>query len=297
MTYRNGEKDLPLTTREVTIAIKGKPPLQKTLYYAGRRPLLNDVFPELQMDVSIDWAGFESKGHFSGFLALNRARNHAEFSAAAERIHMSPQNMVYADAAGNIAYRTVGTLLDRVAGSGNFPQPAQERAANWGGLLDPGLNPAALNPPEGFIASANNRVVRDFPYEMNGTFAPRFRYERIAQMLRAADGIDVKASMQMQNDTHSVLALRMIPVMEQLIRVPAGSPAETALNRVTAWDGDIRPELPEPSIYNTWLTRFMYQTFKDELGAELAASYVGERYIVLERFLELLQTREFVFRR
>jgi penicillin amidase len=82
----------------------------------------------------------------------------------------------------------------------------------------------------------------------------------------------------------------MIPVMQQLIRVPAGSPAESALKRVTSWDGDIRPELVEPSIYNTWLIRFMYQTFKDELGEELAASYVSERYIVLERFLELMRT-------
>ena len=78
--------------------------------------------------------------------------------------------------------------------------------------------------------------------------------------------------------------------MKRLIDVPADSLAEKACNRVLSWDGDIRPELPEPSIYNTWLMRFMYQTFKDELGTELAESYIGERYIVLERFLELLQT-------
>jgi penicillin amidase len=294
-TYRRGAKVLPLTAKEATFAVKGKPPVKKTLYYAGRRPLLNEAFPGLQADISIDWAQFDNEGHFSGFLALNRSRNHREFSAAVKGIHMSPQNMLYADAAGTIAYRTIGTLLNRVPGSGNFPQPVTERAVNWDAILDPELNPATLNPSEGFIASANNRVVRDFPFDMNGTFAPRYRYDRIAQMLRAENNCDVHTAMQMQNDTRSVLALKMIPIMRRLIRTPENSLAEEALRRVAAWDGDMRPELPEPSVYNTWLIRFMYQTFKDELGEELAASYIGERYIVLERFLELLEDRSSFF--
>jgi penicillin amidase len=202
---------------------------------------------------------------------------------------MSPQNMVYADTAGTIAYRTIGTLLNRVPGTGNFPQPTMERSANWDAILDPELNPATLNPSEGFIASANNRVVRDFSFEMNGTFAPRFRYQRIAQMLRAENDYDVHTTMQMQNDTRSVLALKMIPIMRRLIRAPQNSRADEALQQTAAWDGDMRPERPEPSVYNTWLIRFMYQTFNDELGDELAAAYVGERYMVLERFLELLR--------
>jgi penicillin amidase len=294
-TYLRNGKELPLTAKEATFAIKGKPPLRKTLYYAGRRPLLNEVFPDLEADISIDWAGFESEGHFSGFLALNRSRSHKEFDAAVKRIQMSPQNMVCADSAGTIAYRTIGTLLNRIPGSGNFPQSTVERAANWNAILDPELNPASLNPPEGFIASANNRVVRDFPFDMNGTFAPRFRYERIAQMLRAENANDVHTTMQMQNDTRSELALKMIPIMKRLIRTRKNARAEQALQQVAAWNGDMRPELPEPSVYNTWLIRFMYQTFKDELGEELAASYVGERYIVLERFLALLRDQSSFF--
>ena len=175
-TFLAGGRHLPLGAKKIEIAVKGRPPVSKTLYYAGRRPLLNEVFPELGVDVSIDWAGFDSEGFLSGFLALNRARSHAEFIAAVDRIHMSPQNVVYADDSGDIAYRTVGTLPKRIPGSGNFPQPASERASNWEGLLAPGLNPAVLNPPAGFIASANNRVLNDYPHDMNATFAPRFRY-------------------------------------------------------------------------------------------------------------------------
>jgi len=294
-TFRQDGRELPLTAKEATFAVKGGPPVRRTLYYAGRRPLLNEVFPDLGVDVSIDWAGFDYKGFFSGFLALNRVRNHAEFISAVDRIHMSPQNMVFASAGGDIAYRTIGSLLDRTPGSGNFPQPAADRGANWTGLLDPSLNPATRNPAVGLIASANNRVIRDYPYEMNATFAPQYRYERIVEMLKAKDGLDVAYTVQMQNDTRSVLARRMIPLMRRLVRAPADPQAQDALHRVTTWDGDIRPELPEPAIYNTWLVRFMYQTFQDELGETLAADFVAERYIVLERFLQLLQDESAFF--
>ena len=288
-TFLSEGRQLPLKAREVEIAVKNAPPVRKTLYYAGRRPLLTEVFPDLKADISIDWAGYDSKGFLSGFLDLNRVHTHTEFLEAVDRIHMSPQNMVYADTGGNIAYRTIGTLLNRIQGTGNIPQPASQRAANWDELLDPGLSPAALNPPEGFIASANNRVVKQFPYDMNATFAPRFRYERIAEMLRDSTGIDLQTSKKMQNDTHSVLARRMTVIMKELIQPPDDPKAQAALELVTAWNGDVRADLSEPSIFNTWLMRFMYQTFKDELGEELAAAYVGERYLVLERFLDLLK--------
>ena len=114
-------------------------------------------------------------------------------------------------------------------------------------------------------------------------------------MLREKKDIGADYSMRMQSDTVSVLARRMVPVMKRLIRMPDDPLEKQALQLVTAWNGDVRAELAEPSIYNTWLMRFMYQTFKDELGEELAADYVGERYLVLERFLDLLQGEDAFF--
>jgi penicillin amidase len=287
-TYLLSGSEHPLKSKTVEIKVKGRDPIQKTFYYAGRRPLLNEVFTDLEEVVSIDWAGFGGMG-ISGFFELNRARNHSEFMAAANNIFISPQNMVYADVEGNIAYRTVGSLVKRKPGTGNFPQQGSAVEANWDSLLDPNMNPSLLNPKRGYIITANNRVVSDFIIDMNGTYAPRYRYEAIERMLAPKNSIDVAFTKKMQTNTTSVLSEKLIPLMKTSIRVNDDPKAQKALELVLAWNGDLQTDLPAPAIYNTWLVRFMYQTFVDELGDELAAKYVGQRYISLERFFALLE--------
>jgi penicillin amidase len=291
---RNGA-EVPLRAKTVTIKVKGKPAVEKTLYYAGRRPLLAGLIPGLTEAVSLDWAGFDDTRYIAGFLGLNRAKSYAELIAAVDRIHMSPQNMVYAERQGNIGYRTIGTLVDRRPGSGNFPPDANKTDTNWQGLLEPGRYPALLNPPQGFIATANNLVARDFPVDMNPTVAPRYRWERIAAMATARDKIDPAYIRQMQLDTTSELAKALHPRMLALIRAGSDPRAQSALDRIVRWDGKVAADDPAPAIYNTWLLRFMVQTFSDELGPELAAAYVGQRYISLERFLSLLDQNSAFF--
>jgi penicillin amidase len=287
-TYLLNGSERPLKSKTVEIQIKGKDPIQKTLYYAGRRPLLNEIFTDLKEVVSVDWAGFDGMG-IGGFFELNRARNHSEFMAAANNIFISPQNMVYADVKGNIAYRTVGSLVKRKRGTGNFPQQGNAVEANWDGLLNPDMNPATINPERNYIITANNKVVGDFLIDMNGTYAPRYRYDAIERMLTPNNSIDVAYIKKMQTDINSVLAKKILPLMKKLIRVNNDSDAQKALDLVLSWDGNLQTDLAAPAIYNTWLVRFMYQTFVDELGDELATKYVGQRYISLERFLTLLK--------
>ncbi len=293
-TYLLNGAERPLRSKTVEIKIKGREPIQKTFYYAGRRPLLNEVFTDLEEVISVDWAGFNGMG-ISGFFELNRARNHDEFKAAAKKIFISPQNMVYADVNGNIAYRTVGSLVKRKPGTGNFPQQASSVEANWDGLLDPNMNPSSLNPQKDYIITANNKVIGDYPVDMNGTYAPRYRYEAIERMLAPNASIDVAYIKKMQTDTNSVLSKKLIPMMKKSIRVADDPKAIEALELVLAWDGNLQTDLSAPAIYNTWLVRFMYQTFVDELGDELATKYVGQRYISLERFFSLLEQNSSFF--
>jgi penicillin amidase len=202
---------------------------------------------------------------------------------------MSPQNMVYADAHGDVAYRTIGMLVKRQPGTGNFPNDGRRVRRNWSGPVAAAENPSILNSDRGFIITANNRVCADFPYDMNGTFAPRYRYEAIERMLAGKTDIDMAYAERMQCDTRSVLAARMIPLVEKYVPGDGSPLARQARDMLLQWDGDVRVDRPEPSIYNTWLLRFMYQTYVDELGEELAEAYVSQRYVSLERFLMLLE--------
>ena len=81
-TFRYQGRDIPLGKREEFFHVKGQDPVKKTLYYAGRKPILNDVFTELDFTVSLDWAGFDGIS-VEGFFHINRAKDYDTFLAGA----------------------------------------------------------------------------------------------------------------------------------------------------------------------------------------------------------------------
>ena len=286
-TFRHGGRDIPLGKKEEIFHVKGQDPVKKTLYYAGRKPILNDVFTDIDLTLSLDWVGFDGI-NVEGFFHINRAKDYESFLEGARQIRMTPQNMVYADRYGNIAYRVVGSLPNRLKGTGNLPQDGEAVQANWNGNVPDDAYPSIKNPERGYIITANNKVVRDYDYEMNAVFAPAYRYENIAAMIRDKSGMDVDYMKQVQTDTRTVLAEKVIPILKEHVRPGDDPRIERALTLVMNWDGCNRKDSVAAALYNTFLVRFMYQTLKDEIGEETARQYIAERYISMERFFKLL---------
>jgi len=287
-TYRHRGNDIALSAKEHVFQIKKKGTVTKTIYYAGVKPVLSEVFKDLGFDVSLDWTGFDYF-NIDGFFMINAAKNYAEFMEGAKNIRMSPQNLVYADDKGNIAYRVIGSLPVREKGTGNIIQDGERTARNWKGNIPDDKYPLVKNPPRGFIATANNKNVKDYPFELNATYAPSYRYENIARMLRDKNGIDVDYAKKMQTDTHTVLSRRIIAIVKKHVKVDAKNALnKKAYDMLLAWDGNSAIDSAASSIYNTFYVRFAWQTIADELGPELAKEYIVERYISMERFLEMV---------
>jgi penicillin G amidase len=294
-TYRFNGEDRPLVEKTVRIGIKGRDPVTRSIYYAGDKPVLTEVFKDLGFDVSLDWAGFDSLD-FSGFSQMNAATNYAAFMEGARRVRISPQNLSYADDQGNIAFRVIGSLPLRTRATGNFITNGETIARNWDGNVPDDEYPLLKNPDRGFVISANNKVAHDYPHAFNGTYAPGYRYENIARMLRGKSDIDVAHMQQVQTDTRSVLALKMADVVRRHVTVGADQhQLKKAYDLMLEWDGDNRIDSPAASIYNTFYVRFAFHTFADELGDALAAEYVGERYISMERFLQMAENDDAFF--
>ena len=138
-------------------------------------------------------------------------------------------------------------------------------------------------------------MLKDSAPEMNATFAPGYRYENVAAMIRDKDGIDVDYMKRVQTDTKTVLAAKVISIIQKYIRIANDPKAAKALELVLTWDGNNRQDDPAPAIYNTFLVRFMYHTLKDEIGEDTAQQYIAERYISMERFFELLKNKSDFF--
>jgi penicillin amidase len=93
----------------------------------------------------------------------------------------------------------------------------------------------------------------------------------------------------MQADSQTLLFQKVLPIIKRYVNPGNDELSRKALEIVTRWDGVVSPDSVAASIYNTFLVRFMFQTFVDELGKDLAAEYVSERYISLERFFLLIE--------
>lgn len=292
-TYLRNGTLRKLTVREETFKVKGQEPVTKKIYYAGRRPLMNDVFTDIKADISLDWTGFDSVS-VSGFFDIKRARSHRGVITGAAKVKMSPQNMVFADRHGTIGYRVIGSLPMRKEGTGNLPADGTKVSGNWKGFIPDSMYPMFLNPSRGYIITANNRVMPNYRYYLNPTYDPGYRYENIAAMLRDHNAVDVEYVKKMQTDTHTVLARKVIPMIEKYVQTN-NEKAARALQILRGWDTNVTKDSVAASIYNTFLVRFMYHTFVDEIGKELTETYIGERYISMNRFFKLVDENSIFF--
>jgi penicillin amidase len=130
---------------------------------------------------------------------------------------------------------------------------------------------------------------------VNPVFAPGYRYENIAVMLRDNDNIDVEYVKKVQTDTHTVLAKKLLPIIKEYVTVGDNERMKKAYDIVLQWNGENRKDAIAPSIYNTFYVRFFYQTLQDEIGPELVIEFIGERYISMERFFDLVKKKSGFF--
>ena len=79
------------------------------------------------------------------------------FREALRDFHSPQQNIVYADAAGNVGFLAPGRVPLRRAGDGTAPVEGWSGSFDWVGELAFEDLPQALNPAQGPIVSGNNR--------------------------------------------------------------------------------------------------------------------------------------------
>ncbi len=146
-------------------------------------------------------------------------------------------NFVLADRAGNIACQMSGLTPKRREGiSGFVPLPGWKPENDWQGFVRPEDLPRVKNPPEGFVASANedlNRYGRSAP--SNLPMGP-YRAERIRELLAARDDFTVEDMCTMQFDVYSRQAQAFMGLLKPLL------PRTAAADILRTWDCNYTPE-------------------------------------------------------
>ena len=206
----NGQwTDLQVVPEE--IKVKGE---EKPIDWAARAtrhgPLISDVTDERGHALALRWPALDpGDTTMNAFLAINYARNWDDFTAAMRDYIGPSQNFVFADRAGNIGYFGPGRIPVRAKGDGTTPVPGWTDEYAWTGWIPFEQLPHAYNPADGYVVTANNKVVPDdYPYFITTDWAPPYRAKRIVELLTAKNGLTPDDYARIQGDQASAQAAR-----------------------------------------------------------------------------------------
>jgi penicillin amidase len=258
-----------------TIKVKGQKDENLRIRISRHGPVISDVLPAaLQATprghvMAMAWTALaEDDLTLQAGLKLMRADDWQGFLAGAREFHTPQQNIVYADAQGNIGFVAAGRVPVRKPANdlkGLAPAPGWDARYDWTGYIPFDELPRAFNPATQAIVTANHKVVGPgYAHHITFEWQPPFRADRISELLKTQELHSVRSFAAMQMDAVSVPAQLLL---ENLLSVNTPTAeASAALRLLGAWDGTMAADRPEPLIFVAWWRELASAVYADELG-------------------------------
>lgn len=277
-TYLYDGEQVPLETREETFEVAGGESETITVRSTRNGPILSDLDDSLAKvgrseqttteasiyEVALRWTALTPEPTIEAVFALDTASSWEEFRDAAQKFTVPSQNLVYADREGNIGYQSPGTIPTRRTGDGRWPVPGWDPAYDWTGTIPFERLPSVLNPDEGFIVTANNKVIDDdYPFLLGADTAPGYRADRIRELLDRDEPLSVQDMTEMQMDSLNANAQRLVP--ELLDVDPGGAYYSAGQDLLRDWDLEQDTDSGAAAYFNAVWNQVLALTFRDEL--------------------------------
>lgn len=326
----------PLETRTETIKVAGGEDVSITVRASGHGPLLSDASAELreiglnppvdpagapasvaatpqlrpdesattddeQRDgyaIALSWTALAPGRTAEAIFTLNTATNWSDFRAAAALFEVPAQNLVYADTDGNIGYQAPGRIPVRGKGDGRWMAPGWDSAYDWQGFIPFAELPSVVNPPAGYLVTANQAVIGpSYPHLLTNDWDYGYRSQRIYELItsaRDAGEITVADVQSMQFDNRNGFAPTLVPAVEAAGAADASNLVRSAIALWREWDYQ-QPAEGEPgtedgrrsaaaAYYNAVWRHLLLATF-DELPADHRLDGNDQSYEVVRGLL------------
>ena len=250
LQYKTASGWAPMRVMHESIAVKGRPPVEVDLKFTRHGPVL---WEDGKRALALRWVGAEpGTAGYLGSLAVARATNWNEFEEAMKRWKVPPENIVYADIEGNIGEHSTGLAPLRKTWTGLLPAPG---AADyeWSGYVPNSELPHSFNPPAGFVATANHKMIPDnYPYNVGFEWAAPYRLRRIEEVLTGLRDSRRKITLgdieTLQTDVVSLPARQLMNLLKK------ASPNPTAASQmIFGWDATLSRESAAAALYEVWL--------------------------------------------
>ncbi|MFY1577196.1 penicillin acylase family protein [Verrucosispora sp. WMMD703] len=270
----DGPAARPTWRQESVISVRGGADVAVRAAGGQRHVEFDAPGPDGAARLGLFWSGFVPSTEIVGCLRMWRAETYPRFRAALRDFGVPVLNVVVATADDVIALKTAGNVPRRRPGSGLAPASFGDVAESWQDLLSFDELPETVNPAEGYIISANHKLVPDDAKVHVGVdWVAPYRAERIEQLIR--DGsISAEECARWQNDLADGRAARVLPVLLDALaaRPPTDPLAGTGHRLLSEWDGHARGEQPAPLVFLRLLQALVDRWVTEPLGADLATS-------------------------
>ncbi|MFI1397477.1 penicillin acylase family protein [Streptomyces sp. NPDC020681] len=285
----NGQKEL-VTRREV-IRVAGGASKTITVRSTGHGPLVSDRSTELEKAgqkatvsnsapdrasgyaVALQWTALQPGKSMDAIFDLNRAKDFKSFRAAVKDFEVPSQNLVYADAQGNIGYQAPGKIPVRAKGDGSVPAPGWDPAYKWKGYIPFDELPYEENPDRGYIVTANQAVIdaSKYRHKLTADYGYGARSQRINDLieskLQGGGKISTEDMRTMQMDNSSEIAKLLTP---KLLKIDVSDKyVREAQKLLEGWDYTQESDSGAAAYFNGVWRNVLKLAFGNKLPKEL----------------------------
>ncbi|WP_181782250.1 MULTISPECIES: penicillin acylase family protein [Cytobacillus] len=280
---------------EEPIKVKDKETISYQVTITRHGPVISEFAADSGKDtvLSLQWTALEPSKELEAILKMNKSSDWNQFEEALELFHTPAQNFVFASPDGTIAYKANGKIPIRKKGDGLLPVPGWSDEYGWEGYIPYDHLPKAINPKEGYISTANNKVMDDsYAYHISHDWAQPYRQMRIQEFLKSKNDLIAEDMMTLQMDQKNLQAEEFIPVFLSEIRKPSSNLEKEALSALSKWDYNDSKDGAAPLIFNLWMKNISDVLFEDEISAEMRKLFKGQKQAVDELLRNAAKGRE-----
>ena len=267
-TYHLDDKVLPIEYRYDTIFVKGAAPVIDTNRITHWGPIVkrsNDGLTDIAMDWLVAKPAPPSEGNT--FVRAMQCKDYDCFLRETSTFVTPAQNFLYADKSGDIGLRVNGLLPARLPHDGRFVAEGDSSRYGWQHWIPREQNPQAINPPQAYLTSSNQRSAGpDYPYYYTGGFE-RYRNRAINDHLDTISAVTTADMMEFQHNNYSKLAEDMVPMMlAELPTVSLQPAAKQIYETMLSWNYNYDADLVAPTYFEKWYRELRNNTW-DEIAA------------------------------
>jgi penicillin G amidase len=235
------------------------------------------------VNLAVRWMAHEPSNELKALSGLNKAKNYDDYEAAIKYFSCPGQNFAFASKSGDIALWQQGRFPNKWKMQGDFIMPGTDTSYNWKSFVPQAENPHVLNPPRGFVSSAN-QVPADttYPYYLGGDYDV-YRGLQINRMLEIMNGITPEDMQRLQNDNYNAFAEAAVPYMVQHVKEDKLTPDEKKfLDSLRNWNFRNDNEKVGPTIFINWFDVFEGMIWLDELGKQRGPARMPDAPTLIE---------------